>query len=472
MDGTVHAFRKILEGQSLLQGVNRLGLAVSGGADSVALFRLFAALAAERPLELTLLHVNHGLRDASEEEEGFVRALAERFGVPFRLHRANLRETPLPPGSSMEMAAREVRLAFYRQAYDEEGLDAIATGHHADDRIETFLLRLSRGAGTEGLTGLKPDTVCDGIRIIRPLLTFAPADLRAYLTAIGQPWREDTTNREESIPRNKIRHTVIPYLERAWDPALRRHLLQTVEILSEEDACLAAMAADRLRDLQTDQGNALRWRELIQQPLALQRRVLRGWFFAIGQNPATTYERIHALLDTLHRLAGAVMGIRRFPLSVTHDLILTDNAMRVEPAQEKATPPPPVPLQIPGETRWGAWRFTVTPATGWRAESCGIGQSPATFTLSAAACAGKPLILRARQPGDRIAPTGMTGSRKIKDLLIDAKIPESDRDAIPILACGDTCIYLPGYRIARAFAVPSPTSPAFLCRVTRREIVR
>ncbi|MBO7654234.1 MAG: tRNA lysidine(34) synthetase TilS [Kiritimatiellae bacterium] len=467
MEGTVHAFRKNLVEQGLLHGVNRLGVAVSGGADSVALLRLLTSIQPPFPVTYIVIHINHGLRDASDEEEAFVRQLAETCGARFRLFRARLRETPLPAGQSVEMTARQARLAFYRTAFEEERLDAIATAHHADDCAETFLLRLARGAGTSGLTGIKSDTVYEGVRIIRPLLDIPSADLRAYLRAIGQPWREDASNREEAIPRNKIRHQIIPYLETQWDPAFRKHLLQTVDILSEEDRYLRDVTARALTSLQADEGRALCWRDLLALPIALQRRVLREWLFAIGEVAWTSYEQVATVLSFLNRASSGETAKNALTLTDDRILSLSGSEMRVGSPSPVQTPPPPVPLAIPGETRWGAWRFTVEPFRGWVAESHGIGVPPVCFTLSADACAGKRLVIRSRQSGDRIFPTGMTGSRKIKEILIDAKIPESARDTLPVIATDDECVYLTGYRIARTFAVQSPTSPSFLCRADR-----
>ena len=157
----------------------RIGLAVSGGADSVALLALMAGLQASHGFDAVVLHVDHGLRPDSADDARFVESLAASYGLPFHALRTRVRRRR---GESLEMAARRVRLAFFARMTTILGLDAIATGHHADDVAETFLLRLARGSGPEGLAGLKPVSHVDGVTFIRPLLNVRDADLRRFLS--------------------------------------------------------------------------------------------------------------------------------------------------------------------------------------------------------------------------------------------------------------------------------------------------
>ena len=198
----------------------RIGLAVSGGSDSVALAFLLTKggkkrNAAER---FVILHVDHGLRKESKEEYRFVRALAKRLGVPFKGAHAKVARRR---GESQEMAARRVRLAFFARCMKSLALDAIATGHQADDMAETFLMKLRRAS----LCGLRETSEVDGIRFVRPLLGCRDAELKAYLRKYGETWREDASNDDVTIERNRVRHEVIPFLERTLDPHLVEHLL-------------------------------------------------------------------------------------------------------------------------------------------------------------------------------------------------------------------------------------------------------
>ena len=205
-----------------------LGLAVSGGADSTALLAVLADLRETLGFSAVVLHVDHGLRPDSHDDARFVADLAARFGLPCHTLRARIRRRPR---ESLEMAARRTRLAFFARMTRELGLDAIATGHHADDVAETFIMRMARGAGPEGLAGLKPVSHVDGITFIRPLLGLRDSDLRAYLRRRGLTWREDSTNADTSILRNKVRHVILPFLREHLDPHITEHLCKSAAIL-------------------------------------------------------------------------------------------------------------------------------------------------------------------------------------------------------------------------------------------------
>ena len=205
-----------------------IGLAVSGGADSTALLAVLADLRDALDFDAVVLHVDHGLRPDSHDDARFVEALAARFGLPCRTLRARIRRRPR---ESLEMAARRTRLAFFARMTRELGLNAIATGHHADDVAETFIMRMARGAGPEGLAGLKPVSHVDGITFIRPLLGLRDSDLRAYLRRRGLTWREDSTNTDTSILRNKVRHVILPFLREHLDPHITEHLCKSAAIL-------------------------------------------------------------------------------------------------------------------------------------------------------------------------------------------------------------------------------------------------
>ena len=206
----------------------KIGLAVSGGADSTALLVALAGLRDELGFDAAVLHVDHGLRPDSRDDARFVESLAARFGMACRTLHARIRRRPC---ESIEMAARRTRLAFFARMTRELRLDAIATGHHADDVAETFIMRLARGAGPDGLAGLKPVSRVDGITFIRPLLDMRDSDLRDYLRRRGISWREDSTNADTSILRNKVRHIVLPFLREHLDPRITEHLCKSAAIL-------------------------------------------------------------------------------------------------------------------------------------------------------------------------------------------------------------------------------------------------
>ena len=197
----------------------RIGLAVSGGSDSVALAFLLTKGGKKKNAakRFVILHVDHGLRKESKEEYRFVRALAKRLGIPFKGVHAKVVKRH---GESLEMAARRVRLAFFATCMKDLKLDAIATGHHMDDVAETFLMKLRRIS----LCGIREKSEVGGIKFIRPLLGCRDAELKDYLRKYGEEWREDASNDDVSIERNRIRHEVIPFLEKTLDRHLVEHL--------------------------------------------------------------------------------------------------------------------------------------------------------------------------------------------------------------------------------------------------------
>lgn len=389
----------------------RIGVAVSGGADSVALLLLLAAERSGDPsLYTCVLHADHGLRAESSDDARFVKALCAELGVPFFSRRLHVKRRA---GESTEMAARAARLGFFRDAVKRHGLDAIATGHHADDAAETFFLRLARGAGLSGLAGLKKESTVPGIRFVRPLLDVPDAELRRFLRDNGQDWREDSTNADVSIARNRVRREVVPALERMLDPTLRRHLRQTLEILREEDEYMEEAARKAL-----DAGASP-----AALPKALARRAARMVLRAQGA--------ADGFAETEAFLSGKTASVR--------------------------APDAPAPAEPP--------RFTleISPATGWKRSSEGIGAFPAFAWLGADALAGRELEVRARRAGDRIAPHGLSGSRKLKDVFADAKVPHAMRDTLPLVADRNSgeVLWVPGYRVAAAAAVPSGAAPSW-----------
>ena len=199
----------------------RIGLAVSGGSDSVALAFLLTKGGKKKNVakRFVILHVDHGLRKESKEEYRFVRTLAKRLGIPFKgTHAKVVKHT----GESLEMAARRVRLAFFAKCVKELKLDAIATGHHMDDVAETFLMKLRRAS----LCGIREKSEVGVIRFVCPLLGCRDAELKDYLRKYGEEWREDVSNDDTSIERNRVRHEIIPFLEKTLDRHLVEHLFR------------------------------------------------------------------------------------------------------------------------------------------------------------------------------------------------------------------------------------------------------
>ena len=235
----------------MLRPGDRVGVAVSGGADSVALLCLLLELRGELGLVVSAVHFNHGLRGAeADADEQFVAELAHEHGIDLFAERGDTADLAAKQGKGIEAAARDLRYAFFRRLLAEAKLNRIATAHTLDDQAETVLMRMLRGTGVHGLRGILPclagampgamtapraDEAADTTRaaattIVRPLLAVRRVEVEAYLHRIGQPWREDSSNCDVQLTRNRVRHELLPLLEEKFNPEVKQRLAELAEI--------------------------------------------------------------------------------------------------------------------------------------------------------------------------------------------------------------------------------------------------
>jgi tRNA(Ile)-lysidine synthase len=449
--------------KGLFDGVSRLGLAVSGGSDSLSLLHLIAPLCRRAGIVPVVLNFDHAIPgEHSDVDAAFVRDDASRLGLEFFGEVAD--GIVSGGGKSLEMAAREARQAFYRRAADHLELDAVATGHQADDVAETLLIRLLRGAGASGLAGLRPRTILPPqatngnkpLVIIRPLLEIRREELRGWLRERGLGWCEDPSNSNEAIPRNEVRRSMLPALARrgfGLEETVRQ-LARSADILREEDDYLDGIAAKWLdavmggpgivrassdvRDLPVERLRA-------EQPLAICRRVVRMWLLSHFGGEAAGFASVETVLELGDGDVTTLPGGWR----VTRE----SGLMGVLPEKGNHAVLSEICLAVPGEVQWGCYKITASFGGSVERSRQGIGVWPASCTVSALRLHGKTLTVRGRRPGDRMAPYGLGGTRKLQDIFIDAKLPEAERDAYPVVACGDEIVWVPGYRIGAQYAV-------------------
>jgi tRNA(Ile)-lysidine synthase len=233
-----------IERSGLIRAGDRVGVAVSGGADSVALLLLFIAIPKKMGITLCVLHFNHKLRGgAADSDEKFVSALAGKYKLPFYSATAAVKSIAKTDRANLEATARRLRYAFFAQSASEHNLDKIAVAHTADDQAETVLAHILRGSGLAGLGGIHPRVE----KIVRPLLSVSREDLRLYLKAHKQTWREDATNRDTTKTRARIRRKLIPLLKKEFQPRIVKHLASLSNHAREDDALLHELAEQRLR---------------------------------------------------------------------------------------------------------------------------------------------------------------------------------------------------------------------------------
>ncbi|HTW47148.1 MAG TPA: tRNA lysidine(34) synthetase TilS, partial [Acidobacteriaceae bacterium] len=306
--------------RSRLRAGMRVAVAVSGGADSVALLRAMVEAAPEIGLVVSVAHVHHGIRGAAaDEDEAFVRALAEEMGCAFHLHRVDTPAAAREKKQTLEEAARALRYAWFRALMAESQADAVATAHTLDDQAETVLHRLLRGAWTEGLGGIHPVVECPHGVILRPFLGARGVEIEGWLRALGQTWREDATNAETVFTRNRIRHELLPRLAE-FNPRVAEQLAHMAELARDEEAWWDAELRRLLPQLllpgrpvrgggravstRPDEGSVgMELERLRALPAALRRRVLRAAAEQLGC--VLNFEQTERLMGMVDAEAGA-----------------------------------------------------------------------------------------------------------------------------------------------------------------------
>jgi len=444
----------------------RVIAAVSGGSDSVALLLLLHDLHARGALVLdAVAHLHHGIRSAdADADEEFCRALAERLDVPFASARVDVPAAARLERRSIEVAARHARRRFLEQMRCVRAADCIATGHTQDDQAETVLLRMVRGAGLRGLGGIAPSRG----GFVRPLLTCSRAELRAELTRRNQPWREDHTNADLSNPRNRLRHDVLPALARDFNPAVRAALARLADHARvDDDALTREAAAIALGTLRFDNSHTARLdaRQLATIDAALRRRVVQQALETLGGRASFGAIDVAAIEDVLAglRRAADLSGIRA-EHSGDSVVLISKGSVRIP------SPPFRFTLPVPGSVQ-AADAGWVLQAEGprLRQTAVGVAAAPDSVEIEAAGL-GTSLIVRSREPGDRMRPLGLGSYKKLQDVFVDRKIGRSERDRIPLVTDErGRIVWLAGHVLGEDFRVTDHTKAVIILKLRRIE---
>jgi tRNA(Ile)-lysidine synthase len=426
---------------TLLKPGLRLAVGLSGGADSVALMRALAERSKQLGLVLHAAHLHHGLR--GEEADGdlaFARALAAELGLPFHEARVDCEAEAKAQGQTIEEVARHLRYRWFRQLMTSGEVEAVATAHTRDDQAETVLAKFLRGAWTEGLSGIHPVVEFPEGRILRPLLSTTRAEVEAYLGALGQGWREDSSNRHLTFTRNRIRHELLPLLE-GWNPRLREHLAQMAQLARDEEAWWQAEVAKVASQIllhgrpvrgggrEAGEGLALDVIRLAALAPALQRRLLRFAAKELGVDldfPATDALRTLALVGRAGQRLELVQGLRaeRTPRELRL-AIQPVAALGADVAAEYS-------VAIPGEVTAFGMRLRIE------------------VSEPARATAGQTAKLRNWKPGDRVQLRYSSGPRKVKEVLERLKETGSSRALWPVLELEGRIIWMRGVELEPA----------------------
>jgi tRNA(Ile)-lysidine synthase len=439
----------------------RVLVALSGGPDSVALLHLLRELEARGELIVAgVAHLNHGLRGAAADaDERFCRELAAELGLAAEIGRENVGAIARAGHRSIEDAARAARYAFLEAAADRLKADAIAVGHSLDDQAETFLLRLLRGAGPRGLAGIRPRAG----RVIRPLLEISRQQLRDYATERRLAFREDETNADVTIPRNRIRHDLIPILTR-FSPAVVEVLAREAEIARQDEDFLSRAAIDLASTvvLVTKRGIEVDAAGVRAMHPALASRVVRGALDRAAPGQFIGHDHIRAVLALAVAAEGASVSVPGTTVRREGQRLVFagSDAASIEPFANSFH----VPLSIPGEVALPGWTVSA---------HAGGGKDAVEFSSAAVAVKGAglklPLAVRNRRPGDRFRPLGMGGRRrKLQDFLVDRKVSRIERDTLPLVVdSDDRIVWVVGLSVAEDFRVTAPSQGVIFLKARR-----
>jgi tRNA(Ile)-lysidine synthase len=450
--------REYIRRQGFLRAGDRAGIAVSGGADSVALLRLLLELCNELGVVLSVVHFNHNLRGTeSDADERFVAQLARHHELELHCDRADVAKYAEVQHLSTEAAARKLRYQYFRRLMAEERLNCIATGHTLDDQAETVLLRLVRGAGTRGLAGIYPGITYPELgpassnlgvtnpqllvhssrfSVIRPLLGTVRAELEGYLREIGQDWREDSSNRDLRHARNRVRHGILPRLERTLNPKVKEALAETAEIARVEEEYWQEEVARVLPEVWEAGARTLTGVDKL--PLAVRRRVIRA--AAESLNLRLEFRQVEEILGLAS--GSSTMLPEGWVVSKSKDKDKDKGRLQFELSGETgAFSDYEYGLAVPGVVQVpeaGAW-FEATIVPGDTAPGYNPDHAFDPGLLQ------KELTVRNWRAGDRFWPAHSKSETKVKELLQERKLAARDRKLWPVVVSGREIVWMRGF---------------------------
>jgi len=446
--------RLVLCGQVVVVGV-------SGGADSVCLVNVLANWQKTLDIKLHIAHLNHQLRgDESKSDAEYVFSLASNLGIPASIGKYDVAAYRAERNCSVEEAARELRYDFLSGVATDVGASRIAIGHTRDDQVETILMHILRGAGTSGLRGIKPcspvpfnhsesKTKNLGLLVIRPLLGIKREETISYCQENKLEPRVDSSNLSLSFFRNRLRLELLPLL-REYNPNVDDALLRLAEIAGDDASFLEQQAFQLWDKVARREGNVvyLDKRKTSALPVALQRQLIR---LAVDRALGDTRDVEANHIEAIRSLLSKPVGKR---ISLPHGLVCRGEYEEVVLGLISPLPCPfpafhdEFPVEVPGETILPGWRvtagiFSVIASEAKKSQQKGR-KFVAEFDLN---LVGACIFVRKRQPGDKFQPLGMDIPKKIQKFMVDAKIPITWRESIPLVCSPQQILWVVGWRI-------------------------
>lgn len=425
----------------LVHAGDRIGVAVSGGVDSVALLRAMLELGVELGAVIAVVHLHHGIRGAeADADAAFVAGLARQFELELHSRNADVPEEAAKHRLGLEAAGRKLRYRYFAELMDSGLLDTVATAHTADDQAETVLLRAIRGAGSRGLAGIHPSLRCgEKGRIIRPLLSISRCEIEDYLHNLGQAWREDTSNRDRRFLRNRVRHELLPTLERDYNPSIRRVLTETAEIAREEEEFWQSEVERAAADALIKQDRLeMHIARISGHSIALQRRIIRHAARQLG----VTLDFHH--VENIRLLYARGCAKTQLPNSwlaerCTGKIVIRQGTSQIAYSDYEYD------LPIPGEVSLPEAHIRVR-ATLIEVNCARESYNPVAL-LDPEQLPSK-LLVRNWRAGDRFQPLHRRSPEKLKRLLQEKKIVQPEKLVWPVAAYEGGIVWVRGFPVA------------------------
>jgi tRNA(Ile)-lysidine synthase len=441
---SIKEYRMLRPGDTVL-------VAVSGGADSTALLNLLYANREKLGITLHIAHLNHLLRKGDAELDArFVEGMAQRMGIPVIVEERDVAAIAKEEKMGVEEAARMARYDFFEKTAQKIGANKVAVGHTADDNIETFLMRLLRGAGLKGLTGIPPKR---GM-IVRPLIKIWRREIEEYVGGLKLVPRRDHTNYESKYIRNSVRLKLVPQLK-IYNLNIKEIILQTILLLTEDNLYLENEAVEAAAEVLSSQKSGeikIKIDRLKQLESTIQRYVLRLAVEKVkGDLAQISFGHVRDILDKLEATEKWELHLpdRVFVIGDRGELIVC----REKPKTKEIEPYKHL-LSIPGEVRLEEIGKTLR---GSFVESMERSENPAVAFVDYDSL-GKEVFVRNKLPGDRFSPLGVKGSKKLQDFFVDEKIPSEERELIPVVESAGKIVWVAGKRLdERAKVTPKTT---------------
>jgi len=420
-----------------------LGIACSGGVDSMALLFLLYGHFRNHRAQFIVLHYNHGLRGKeSDEDEAFVRDWAARLGLQFHSERNNKQ---LQDPSEADL--RALRHTFFHEKIKRFGGHVLLFGHHREDVAETMLMRLARGSGTAGLAAPRPvHCFNDGYVHLRPLLNLSKEDIKSACLEYNIPWREDSSNQGLAYTRNIVRHRILPQFNKLPPGDALKNIGRSRQLLEEDDSALQSWLHELIA-WPTKPAEPLNLAPLQGKPIALYRRALYEWLHV---NDLDKYLSARCCDDVLAKIiagdsAQISAGSNRFVCFDGQYLSARAKEGKTTPAWKEVTLHPGLTeVDLPGSGRVRIETVEVTEVL-WSNIKAGL-VDPREEAFIIVNEADFPLLLRPWSPGDKYQPLGAPGKRKLQDLFTDKKIPPAHRALLPVfVSSSGQILWVPGF---------------------------